>query len=171
MTPPRPPAAPGGLRRVRAGDGDRARATSLLSDHYAHGRLDDSELDERTSRALTAVYTDELDELFVDLPGAPVATNVVRPERSTAATSRAPQRRSVVPALLVAAVLLVVLTRGGALWLLLPMWWFIGPALLGRRRAPWDGAGRGRTTSHPRATPGAGPVAVGAGSSCRRWSG
>ena len=156
---------------MRAGDVDRARATSLLSDHYAQGRLDDSELDERTSRALTAVYTDELDDLFVDLPGAPVTTPVVRPDRSTPATaSRAPQRHSLVPVLLVAAVLLVVLTRGAALWLLFPMWWFVRPALLGRRRASWDGPGRSRTTSQPLATPSGRPVAVGAGPSCRRWS-
>jgi hypothetical protein len=139
---PQQPTAPAGLRRVRAGDDDRARAASLLADHYAHGRLDDSELDERTSRALTAVYTDELNDLFGDLPGARVGAPVERSSRTTVVRPpRVPRRRSGVPLLLVAAVLLVVLTRGAALWLLLPLWWFAGPALLDRRRTSWDGAG------------------------------
>ena len=163
-------AASGSLGRVRAGDDDRARATSLLSDHYAHGRLDDTELDERTSRALTAVYADELNELFVDLPGARPEAHVAPPNRSTVATAtRASQRRSLVPALLVAAVLLVVLTRGAALWLLFPMWWFVGPAMLGRRRAHRDFSGPGRTAYDPLANRARRPMAV-AGPGCRRWS-
>ena len=163
--------ASGSPGRMRAGDEERARATSLLSEHYARGRLDDAELDDRTSRALTAVYSDELDDLFVDLPGARVEATVAPPNRSTVGTAtRASQRRSLVPAVLVAAVLLVVLTRGAALWLLFPMWWFAGPALLGRRRAYGDLSGRGRTAPHAIGAPAGRPVAVGAGPSCRRWS-
>ena len=170
MTQQPPPAASGSPGRVRAGDEERARATSLLSDHYARGRLDDAELDERTSRALTAVYTDELDALFVDLPGAPLALPSVRSHGTgEMAAPRVVQRRSLVPALLVAAVLLVVLTRGAALWLLFPMWWFVGPALLGRRRAHSDLLGPGRTAYGPLASPARRPMA-GAGPGCRRWS-
>lgn len=168
--PTRGPGVPG---RVRAGDADRARATSLLSEHYAQGRLDDTELDHRTSRALEAVYTDELDGLFVDLPGVSVGgAPVVRTDGARSATSPTPlPRRSWVPALLVVAIMLVVLTRGAALWLLFPLWWFASPALLGRRRVGWDrrravhGAMRRPvgTSSDP-------ALATGAGSSCRRWS-
>jgi hypothetical protein len=125
------PASPG---RVRASDRDRARATSLLSEHYAQGRLNDAELDERTSHALTAVYTDELTGLFTDLPGAPVALPVVQPSRTrSVAASRVAQRRPWLPMMIVAAVAMVVLTRGAALWVLLALWWFAGPALRRRR--------------------------------------
>lgn len=190
MTATQPTGSPRQLGRVRAGDDDRARATSLLSEHYAHGRLDDTELDERTSRALTAVYTDELNALFVDLPGTPVTAAVPRPSRSMATTApRVPPRRPWVPVLLVAAVLLVVLTRGAALWLLFAMWWFVGPALRGHRRARrhapgwdgrgwgsrgWDGPGRdgpgwdGGSAPGPLGSRSMRPVGVGAASSCRR---
>ena len=190
MTATQPTGSPGQMGRVRAGDDDRARATSRLSEHYAQGRLDDTELDERTSRALTAVYTDELSALFVDLPGTPVTAAVPRPSRSMPTTApRVPPRRSWVPVLLVAAVLLVVLTRGAALWLLFAMWWFVGPASRGHRRARrhapgWDGRGweirgwesrgwesrgwDGGSTPGPLGPRSTRPLGVGATSSCRR---
>lgn len=53
----------------RIGDAERDRATDLLRDHLAEGRLDQVEFDERLTRALTARTQADLDPLFTDLPG------------------------------------------------------------------------------------------------------
>lgn len=53
----------------RIGDAERGRATELLREHLAQGRLDQTEFDDRMTRALTARTQAELDPLFTDLPG------------------------------------------------------------------------------------------------------
>jgi hypothetical protein len=58
------PSAP----RALAGDKDRDRILALLREHYAHGNLDDDELDRRTGVVLAAVYTDEAAAAVSDLP-------------------------------------------------------------------------------------------------------
>ncbi len=59
--------------RIRVSDADRERVTARLRDHYAEGRLTESELDERVSAALSAKTFGDLRQLMVDLPGpAPV---------------------------------------------------------------------------------------------------
>ncbi|HEY3019970.1 MAG TPA: DUF1707 domain-containing protein [Solirubrobacteraceae bacterium] len=54
---------------TRASDADRERALRALRRHYAAGRLDAAELEERADRAARARYRNELRALFVDLPG------------------------------------------------------------------------------------------------------
>lgn len=59
--------------QIRVSDADRERVTARLRDHYAEGRLTESELDERVSAALSAKTFGDLRQLMVDLPGpAPV---------------------------------------------------------------------------------------------------
>jgi DUF1707 SHOCT-like domain len=59
--------------RIRVSDADRERVTARLRDHYAEGRLTESELDERVTAALNAKTFGDLRHLMVDLPGpAPV---------------------------------------------------------------------------------------------------
>jgi len=60
-----PPVAP-----VRIGDDERQRAVAVLGEHWAAGRLDAQEFDERTSQALSARNGHELALVFHDLPGA-----------------------------------------------------------------------------------------------------
>jgi hypothetical protein len=55
--------------RIRVSDADRERVTARLRDHYAEGRLTDTELDERVSAALSAKTFGDLRHLMVDLPG------------------------------------------------------------------------------------------------------
>lgn len=149
--------------RMRAADEDRARVTSRLADHYAQGRLNYAELDERTSRALTAVHLDELDDLFADLPEtSPVRRPGSRPARTsstrwpTTAVPRFPRQ----PMLLVLVVMLVVVTRGAALWLLPLLWWAGGARRLGPRPVDW---------AAPRRL--AAPTERSTGSAtCRHWS-
>jgi hypothetical protein len=54
--------------RIRASDADRDRATALLREHHAAGRLDAEEFHERMNKALDAKTLGEIDELMADLP-------------------------------------------------------------------------------------------------------
>jgi hypothetical protein len=55
--------------RMRASDADREAVTTRLRDHYAEGRLNQDELDERVSAALSAKTFGDLRTLTTDLPG------------------------------------------------------------------------------------------------------
>ena len=57
-----------GRRPLRIGDAERDVAVRELGDHFAAGRIDDTEFDERASAALSARTQPELDILFADLP-------------------------------------------------------------------------------------------------------
>ncbi len=54
---------------LRASDAEREAALRILATHFADGRLEQAEFDERTDAALTARTRDQLSALFVDLPG------------------------------------------------------------------------------------------------------
>jgi TM2 domain-containing membrane protein YozV len=53
---------------VRIGNVEREAAVRELGEHYAAGRLDAVEYEERTSAAYAARTADDLDPLFADLP-------------------------------------------------------------------------------------------------------
>jgi hypothetical protein len=55
--------------RFRVSDADRDRATAVLRDHFAAGRLSAEELDERLAAALDAKTTGDLRRVLADLPG------------------------------------------------------------------------------------------------------
>jgi hypothetical protein len=61
-------AATGG-EPLRASDSERDAAVHLLAAHYAEGRLDRAEFDERADAALAARTRGQLRALFTDLPG------------------------------------------------------------------------------------------------------
>jgi hypothetical protein len=52
---------------MRLGDADRERAIGLLGDHYAAGRLDKDEFDERSDAVWTARTAGDLEPVFADL--------------------------------------------------------------------------------------------------------
>lgn len=54
---------------LRASDAERDAALNLLAAHYADGRLERAEFDDRAEAALTARTRDQLRTLFSDLPG------------------------------------------------------------------------------------------------------
>lgn len=61
---------------LRASDAERDAALHLLAAHYADGRLERAEFDERADAALAARTRDQLRALFTDLPGpVPVPTH------------------------------------------------------------------------------------------------
>ncbi len=55
---------------LRIGDADRERAQAKLADHYAAGRLDKDEYDQRLDQIWAARTRAELAPVFLDLPGA-----------------------------------------------------------------------------------------------------
>lgn len=54
--------------RLRIGDAEREAAISALGVHYTEGRITLTELEERTEQAIHATFTDDLLDLFTDLP-------------------------------------------------------------------------------------------------------
>ena len=73
---------------LRASDAERENAVHALGAHYADGRLDRSELDERVDAALAARTRSQLDALFADLPGPSPSAAVARPGAEEAAVAR-----------------------------------------------------------------------------------
>jgi len=122
----RPAAGP-----VRIGDAERDQAVSLLSDHFAAGRLDREELDERIDQAIQAKFTTDLRPLFADLPG--VEPPAGRPARQLRASPAA-----YAPLLLLAPMLmigiLITAIAVGAPWILWVFFWmFMCSGFWGRR--------------------------------------
>ncbi len=128
-------------REMRVGDAERDTTASQLSEHFAAGRLDQSEFTERTERALNARTRGDLDLLLNDLPALPVsaqptiaapATTDVNPGQLS---DRAEWRRSTLSTWAVFAVFFVILwavTGGGFFWPVFPiLGWGIGVAVSG----------------------------------------
>lgn len=107
---------------LRISDSERAHATALLGEHYAQGRLDLEEFDDRSTLAMAARYQDQLDTLLADLPSLdPVPAS---PPRVPDGSSRRCWTKS--PVLLAPlAIAILVLTYGGALLALPLLWWAV----------------------------------------------
>ncbi|GAA0940965.1 DUF1707 domain-containing protein [Actinocorallia libanotica] len=104
---------------LRIGDAERTAVTEALQRHYAEGRLDDAELEERLDRALAARTEGDLAEIVRDLPGPQPWRTASRPA-SGHPRPRHRGSRFMATGLLLAAVLLVVavVTGGAALYVL-----------------------------------------------------
>jgi hypothetical protein len=99
---------------VRIADSDRERAMADLAMHYADGRLDHEEYDERLDAIWTARTRADLAVLFSDLPRPQVTSQPVR------APQQRSGRRRRVPLLPVLALLIVLsMVFGAPLWLLI----------------------------------------------------
>jgi Domain of unknown function (DUF1707) len=100
--------------RLRIGDAERDVALRELGEHFAAGRIDETEFDERASVALSARTQPELDVLFADLPRP-------RPSRG-----HPPGRTSAPYPLLFPVLLFLLLTfmvATESLWVLVPVLW------------------------------------------------
>jgi hypothetical protein len=105
------------MAELRIGNTERERASHLLGDHYASGRLDDDEYAERLDAVWSARTRADLDLLFHDLP-RPVATAVpARASRPPVSRRRGPRVGPPLALLLVGLMMLTVVT--GAPWWLL----------------------------------------------------
>ncbi len=82
---------------LRVGTAERSDVADALSQHFAEGRLDTTEFNERTEQAMTAKTRADLSTLLTDLPGH--AASAPPPARR-----RWPPRLSSVPLLVLLAV-------------------------------------------------------------------
>jgi DUF1707 SHOCT-like domain len=57
-------------QHIRVSDAERSAVAELLGQHYADGRLDQAEFDERVGRTMAAKTRGDLAGLFDDLPDA-----------------------------------------------------------------------------------------------------
>ena len=92
-------------QHLRVSDAERQAVTDRLSEHFAAGRLDQAEFDERVGRAMSAKTRADLSGLFADLPetGAPAVPGYSR-------------RRHRHPVLLVGLLVVVALLTAHVLW-------------------------------------------------------
>ena len=63
---------------LRISDSDREQAAAALREHFASGRLDNGEFEERLQAVYAAKTRGELDALSVDLPALPITASQAR---------------------------------------------------------------------------------------------
>jgi hypothetical protein len=73
-------------RPIRIGTAEREAAARALGEHYAQGRLDQEEFEERTTAAYAARTSGDLAPLFEDLPGGDEQSTTVLAVPPTVAT-------------------------------------------------------------------------------------
>ena len=109
-------------QHLRVSDSERQEVADRLAEHYANGRLDQAEFDDRVGRAMGAKTRGDLSGLFSDLPeaGAPAVPAYIG------------RRRRHPVLVFVLLVLFIVATAHAVLWATLPWLWvaFVGLALL-----------------------------------------
>jgi hypothetical protein len=95
--------------QLRVSDAERQEIADALGKHFADGRLDRDELDERVHRAMSAKTRADFAGLLDDLPpaGAPAGATVPPPRR---------RRRLASPILLAVAVLVIVASFSAPWW-------------------------------------------------------
>jgi hypothetical protein len=117
---------------IRIGDAERDQAVSVLGDHFAAGRLNREELDERIDQAMQAKFSADLRPLFADLPGAEPATGRPAPQFRAGPPAYAPLF-FLAPLLLIGVVITaVVASAPWVLWVFL--WMFMCSGFWGGRR-------------------------------------
>ena len=105
-------------------DGDRQAVTDRLAEHFADGRLDRAEFDDRVGQAMNAKTRADLSGLFSDLPetGAPAVPDHPHPLR----------RRRHPVLVFVLLVLFVMAAAHAVMWVTWPWLWVavLGVAVL-----------------------------------------
>ena len=122
--------------RMRIADSDRERAMADLAGHYAEGRLDHEEYDERLDAIWTARTRADLALLFSDLPRLP-APLPPRPKPAAPRRSSAGQRVPLLPVL--AALIVLSLLAEAPFWLLVFPLMFMRSRHRGASSAPPHG--------------------------------
>ena len=113
-------------QHIRVSDADRNAVAELLGQHYADGRLDQAEFDDRVGRTMAAKTRGDLAGLFDDLPETgPSGAGPAGPSGPGPVQARGPRRRGglVRPLLL----LLVVFILANFAWHAFTSLFFIQP--------------------------------------------
>lgn len=136
---------PGGNRwdarpDLRVSDAERDAVVTELGEHFGQGRLDQTEFDERLTRALSARTGRDLGGLLADLPPARYESGAPQPG------TRLPRALILMP-LLAAAILIAGVAAGGWHhgWVPWPLLWLIPIMVLrfgwwrrGWRKSQWN---------------------------------
>jgi hypothetical protein len=112
---------------MRVSDAERAEVADQLAQHYADGRLDQAELDERLTRTMSAKTRADLTGITDDLPEAgarPAARTSAYPARSRSIPPAPRARRQWPRVLLIVLLVAVVATTWHGLVPLWPWSWF-----------------------------------------------
>jgi hypothetical protein len=114
-------------QQLRVSDADRNAVAELLSQHYADGRLDQAEFDERVGRTMAAKTRGDLAGLFDDLPETGTGAGAPDAPGGPAVTYRNRRARGgiVRPLLLIALVLIC----ANVAWHAVASVFFVGPAI------------------------------------------
>ena len=111
-------------QHLRVSDADRQAVTDRLAEHFADGRLDQAEFDDRVGQAMNAKTRADLSGLFSDLPetGAPAVPDHPHPLR----------RRRHPVLFFVLLVLFVIAAAHAVVWVTFPWLWVavLGVAVL-----------------------------------------
>lgn len=120
-------------QNMRVSDAERQAVADRLAAHYADGRLDQAEFDERSTRAMSAKTRADLEGLLDDLPepgmrgSGPAGASGIPAFRGNGSMSR---RRRGHPLLALAVVAIVVISVAHVvIWLTAP-WLWLGVLIL-----------------------------------------
>ena len=111
-------------QHIRVSDAERNSVAELLGQHYADGRLDQAEFDERISRTMSAKTRGDLAGLFDDLPETGAAAAGPRGPADPAVPYRGRRRGGIVRPLLL---LLLVFICANIAWHAFTSLFFIQP--------------------------------------------
>jgi len=115
-------------QHIRVSDAERSAVAELLGQHYADGRLDQAELDERVGRTMAAKTRGDLAGLFDDLPEAESGAGAggPRPPAGPSAPYQVRRRRGsgIVRPLLLLTLLFIC---ANVAWHALTSWFFFQP--------------------------------------------
>ena len=109
--------------QLRIGDAEREAAITALGEHFAAGRIDDAEYEERSSTIWAARTAGALTPPFADLPEPHPTTTATRSEPSARPRSAGPGWPRFAPLLLLGPVIaLVVVTKLPWFLILIAAW-------------------------------------------------
>jgi uncharacterized protein DUF1707 len=115
-------------QHIRVSDAERSAVAELLGQHYADGRLDQAEFDERVGRTMAAKTRGDLAGLFDDLPDTEPGAGAggSRPPAAPSAPYQVRRRRGggIVRPLLLLTLLFIC---ANVAWHALTSWFFFQP--------------------------------------------
>jgi hypothetical protein len=120
-------------QHIRVSDAERNTVAEILGQHYADGRLDQAEFDDRVGRTMAAKTRGDLAGLFDDLPdlNGASAPGPGGPKSSGPPLPYAPRRRGRFGLLRAIALVALVIILTNVAWHAFTSLFFVGPVLWG----------------------------------------
>jgi hypothetical protein len=115
-------------QHIRVSDAERTMVADLLGQHYADGRLDQGEFDERVGRTMAAKTRGDLTGLFDDLPDSGAPAGAGPADGGAAVPYRGRRRGGLLRVLLLALGVMIV---ANVAWHAFTSMFFVGPLVWG----------------------------------------